>query len=684
MGLKDLFRKWGGGSVTVDYSAWEDDRLLATWRERQQLTTSARALLTAEIEGRGLSPKPRPPEADDGDSPVDQVEEVEEVEASEAALAAAEAAEAAEDAADGGGAGALGEAPPRLELVTVTSAWSLALWAGDDEYTLVVFPPRDDGSPQALVAPIFEGDERVTSVVVVDPLDHGWSPSSADLERLGVSADRVWRLGGVGAPPTPRGAVAPRALPTVLDLGQLRFDTVLARGRALRARWNGIPTVLLLGPRLTAELISSRPHATHLVGGIEPLDEASQKAWAARFDPAALAVTKDAVVLAGARDVEPASAQVALPQLGVSVTVIGPRPATPEGGAADAVLRAALADDWDTVRERVGALEDHELEELFEAQAIEGRVDRVERLGALLSDQDPERGLAWFLRGAVASMTGDDDASLAHYRRAVAAGRPEPRAWANLASVLAERGDLDEALATVEQGLERLPGDEVIRTTHVLVLRNRGDVDGARAALARHHDVLAEATRVHLERLIDRPVEAEDRRPRRRWPHLAVRACHAARELLKSGALDAAERVLRRAIELDRLSEAQLEVTLDVGAALLGKKIPGRAIALYDVVLDTFPNAAPLRHNRGNALLALGRFEEAAEEYRRCVAVFPQWGDPRVNLVSVLTRLGRFDEAAKELDVLEKGGVDTDLVMALDGQIENAMAAAGIDVDDRA
>jgi tetratricopeptide (TPR) repeat protein len=688
MGLKDWFRRWSSGAAPrVDFSSWDDEALREHWQLRGQLTESARELLAAELARRGLSPPGRgaPPAAPAGLDPAA---------ASRPGAPAARPTDApdgpgagpddgADDGAedgveDGGGPetdGAGGDAAAGLRLVTVVSSRAVLLWAGHDEYALVVFPPRDGLEEDALPRPNLPPEHRIAHVLVLDPLARGWMPTATETDRSGVRPADVWRFtAGAPAPaPLRPDEVVGRALRRVLDLGQLLLEPAAPDGTAVRARWRGVDMVALLGPCVGPGDLAAQPRATTLLGSTAPL-EGGPDAWERALPAGAVAGLRQAVLLGGARDVDLTEARTLLPRWGADVHVVEPARAPGAPHPAETLQKAALAGDW----ERVAALEpdlgDPALEELFTLNVIAERPDVIERVLALRCERDAGCGWAWFLRGAHATLREDPAQAAAHYRRAATAERPEARAWSNLAAVQAEQGDDTAALATAIEGLARLPGDEFLQTTLVLVRLRRDGADAARRALAERRGSLPETVARQLAATIDDPPAELLQQPaaRRRWPHLAAAAAQAAAAFLRQRDLAQAERLVRRALALDRLADALVPVAVEVGAALTETGAPERALALHDAVLAARPDLALPRYHRGVALVRLGRRAEAAEDFRACADVAEGWDDPRVQLVATLTELGRLDEADTALDVLERSGADPGLVMALDDAIERA------------
>ena len=100
----------------------------------------------------------------------------------------------------------------------------------------------------------------------------------------------------------------------------------------------------------------------------------------------------------------------------------------------------------------------------------------------------------------------------------------------------------------------------------------------------------------------------------------------------------------------DRLSEPQ-RYRLEADAAYtLDYDLPA-AIRAYDLYLARWPRSWAVHNNRGNYLLALGRYEDALESYERAVSAHP-FGPRQAqiqvgNQAATLIALGRLDEAER-------------------------------------
>jgi Tfp pilus assembly protein PilF len=111
--------------------------------------------------------------------------------------------------------------------------------------------------------------------------------------------------------------------------------------------------------------------------------------------------------------------------------------------------------------------------------------------------------------------------------------------------------------------------------------------------------------------------------------------------LHREGRIDEAIGYYKRALEVNPLAA---RVHLNLAAALADKGSFAEAVTHYRTGLAAMDVPA-IRRDFGSVLVKLGRFEEAAAEYRRVLLAMP--GDPNVlnELGCVLVHTGKFDEA---------------------------------------
>lgn len=96
----------------------------------------------------------------------------------------------------------------------------------------------------------------------------------------------------------------------------------------------------------------------------------------------------------------------------------------------------------------------------------------------------------------------------------------------------------------------------------------------------------------------------------------------------------------------------ELDRILREGAALHDAGRYDDALVLYDDAAYRWPNLALLWNNRGNTLLELARYAEAAESYNHALKLAPELHDARVALASCLQAIGYLNEALAACDTV--------------------------------
>jgi len=113
-------------------------------------------------------------------------------------------------------------------------------------------------------------------------------------------------------------------------------------------------------------------------------------------------------------------------------------------------------------------------------------------------------------------------------------------------------------------------------------------------------------------------------------------------ELLQAGKPREAAMLFRKVLSI---SPDFPDTTLSLGHCLhlLGEY--GDALQVYDRQLTLTPSSAALWNNRGNALLELRQFEDAASSYLFALGISPDLHDARVALASCYQAMGLIDKA---------------------------------------
>ncbi len=116
---------------------------------------------------------------------------------------------------------------------------------------------------------------------------------------------------------------------------------------------------------------------------------------------------------------------------------------------------------------------------------------------------------------------------------------------------------------------------------------------------------------------------------------------------LQQRKFDDAERLLRRAVKIDRNSA---DAHLHLAAALTGLGRFEDAIRHYQRALAIRPDLAEAHNNLGYALQSLGRHEQAAAHYEKALGIVPDYAEARNNFGNALQLLGRSEEAIAQFE----------------------------------
>jgi tetratricopeptide (TPR) repeat protein len=243
-------------------------------------------------------------------------------------------------------------------------------------------------------------------------------------------------------------------------------------------------------------------------------------------------------------------------------------------------------------------------EALREAEALPAGPERSLRLGDVRHDR------------------GDLQAALTAYEAALAGVQPDDSRQAEIRArigqTLLELGRLPEAEAAFRAALERVPGDTRARAGHVMTLLSRRQTDGA----------LAEAK------------EAVMRDERSPLAHTALGLVH-----VRRGEMEAAKAALARALATDgdyAPALAWQSFLLRAEGRLEAAGVAARrAVALA-------PHSSLARQSLADTAFALGENEEARKEATRAVALNPLSPGARVSLGRALLNAGEINRAAEE------------------------------------
>lgn len=226
----------------------------------------------------------------------------------------------------------------------------------------------------------------------------------------------------------------------------------------------------------------------------------------------------------------------------------------------------------------------------------------------------------------------------------------------NLAGVLLDKGQVDEAIARYREAVEITPSVASVQSNLGNALVRKGQVDEAIVQLQKALQIdpaYAEAYSYMGSALLKRGQMDEAIRYYQRAVQLNTSDADAYNNLgiisLRSGQVDQAIEYYKKAVAI---KPGSAEMRYNLGNAFARKGNWEDAIASYTAALSTERDpieGARVENNLGAGLERLGKFEEALEHFSRALQLNANYPEARCNLARMLARLGRRDEAVAQL-----------------------------------
>jgi tetratricopeptide (TPR) repeat protein len=233
---------------------------------------------------------------------------------------------------------------------------------------------------------------------------------------------------------------------------------------------------------------------------------------------------------------------------------------------------------------------------------------------------DPGSSVAHFYRGEVLYNQGRGDDALVELKRAIELNPENPDAHFLLAFIYGDMGRHDEAKESSKRAIQLNP----------TLSRAQANLSIDQYNPQKYEELLPG----HSDRRAARRIEvAEGEQLAHYNLGLAFR---------QKGYFAEAQREYRFA--LDRGEDRMLVLQAMAEVHLL-RKDPKAAIELYDTLIDERPDSPKLWNERGVALHQDGRYDDAAESYRRALGADPRYAIANNNLGVALYHAGRRDDA---------------------------------------
>jgi tetratricopeptide (TPR) repeat protein len=280
------------------------------------------------------------------------------------------------------------------------------------------------------------------------------------------------------------------------------------------------------------------------------------------------------------------------------------------------------------------------------AMLKQGQLREAETQTGMLLQRYPEHGMLWKILSIALKQQGKD--ALAALRRAAELLPADAEAHRNLGAGLLDRGQLQEALTSLQRSLEIEPHPQVLlavgntlcalgRPGESVPLYERALQSNPRLFEAQNNlgnalqelGECARAVSCYRLALAINPDDAETH-------------CNLSNALRQLGQLEEAIACSQRAIALEpRLSIAHNNLALALAA--LGRR--EEAVVSFRQAVKLNPRFVEALNNLGNVLRELGDHREALSQYRTALALLPQRPDSHYNLGQALYQLGQVAES---------------------------------------
>ncbi len=230
-------------------------------------------------------------------------------------------------------------------------------------------------------------------------------------------------------------------------------------------------------------------------------------------------------------------------------------------------------------------------------------------------DRNPECSMAHNNLGLLLAERGQVDEAISHYQEALKIEPDYAIAHNNLGNALFGRGQVDDAIAHCRKALEIKPDYAEAHSNLAVALAGRGQVGEAITHYRKALEIKPDDVKVH---------------------------CNFGVFLAGRGQIDEAIAHYRKALEI---KPDYVPAHNNLGAALVRHGQVDEAIAHYRKALQIKPDYVPAHNNLGAILADHGQVNEAIAHYRKVLEIQPDFAEAHCNLGDALDRCGRFDKA---------------------------------------
>ncbi len=230
--------------------------------------------------------------------------------------------------------------------------------------------------------------------------------------------------------------------------------------------------------------------------------------------------------------------------------------------------------------------------------------------------------------------------------------RMNPEAWVahiNLGSALADRGQVDDAVAHFQKVLQIKPDSVDAHNNLGLALAGRGQIDEAIAHYQKAFQIKSNSVDAHNNLglalagrgQVDEAI-AHYRKALQIKPDSAKTHNNLGEVLSAHGQVDEAIAHYLKALEIN---PDYVDAHNNLGNAFDSRGQVAEAISHYRKALQINPDNVDAHYNLGNALASGRQVDEAIAHYRKALEIKPDHVEAHTNLGVVLAHRGQFDDA---------------------------------------
>ncbi len=257
----------------------------------------------------------------------------------------------------------------------------------------------------------------------------------------------------------------------------------------------------------------------------------------------------------------------------------------------------------------------------------------------------PQSSIAHNGVGNVLAQRGEVDEAIVHYQRAVKIDPNFARARSNLGIALVQKGEIDESIIQFQKALESDPNLAEVHNNLGAIFCKKGEMDEAIVQFQKALAINPNAADAHsnLGNILAQKGERDDAIAQYQMalainPNMAEAHNNLGLTLSQKGQMDEAISHYQKALEINPNSA---EPRHNLGIALFKKGQVDEAIAQYQKTLEIDPNCIEAYNSLGIALIQKGQVNEAVAKFQEAIRRKPDYIDAQKNLARAEAMLGQ-------------------------------------------